>query len=79
MHSLSINILERTTNRNSVLTMHTHYVPNSCKVTYRIPKPVPHTKVNCESDDYDLDVSLSEEPWVESLVKDDDPTLDSDE
>jgi hypothetical protein len=47
-------MLERTMNRNNVLTMHIHYVPNSCKITYRVPEPVPHTEVNYEPDDYGL-------------------------
>jgi hypothetical protein len=35
--------------------MYTPYVPNSFKVTYRVPEPVPRTKANCEPGDYDLD------------------------
>jgi hypothetical protein len=58
MHSLSI-ILERTANRNNISTMHTHYVPNSYKVTYRIPEPVPCTEVNCEPGDYDMYIKVA--------------------
>ena len=40
----------------SVPTMYTPHVPNSLKVAYRVPEPVPRTETNCEPCDYDHDV-----------------------
>jgi len=45
-------IFERTANSNSVSTMYTHHVPNSLKVAYRVPEPVPRTEANYEPCDY---------------------------
>ncbi|KAK2380980.1 disease resistance protein RUN1 [Trifolium repens] len=32
--------------------MYTPHVPNSLKVAYRVPEPVPRTETNCEPCDY---------------------------
>jgi len=46
-------IFERTANSNSVPTMYTPHVPNSLKVAYCVPEPVPRTEANYEPCDYD--------------------------
>ena len=54
IYSILINILLRTTNRNSIPTMYFPHIPNFLKVVYRVPKLVPRNEDNCESDDYVL-------------------------
>jgi hypothetical protein len=52
-YGVSIIKFQRTTNLNSILTMYTPHVPNSLRVAYRVPEPVPRTEANCEPCDYD--------------------------